>query len=110
MTHKSIQITDGNWTQEIQDYQGVAFVDIWAPWCAPCRMIGPVVEELAHVYANKVKICKLNADENRKPAELSVSGIPTMLIFKNGQEVDRIVGVVPKQSLVEKLDYYLMAN
>ncbi|MDP7036904.1 MAG: thioredoxin [Candidatus Marinimicrobia bacterium] len=110
MTHKSIQITDGNWTQEIQDYQGVAFVDIWAPWCAPCRMIGPVVEELAGEYAGKAKISKLNADENQKPAELGVSGIPTMLIFKNGNEVDRIVGVVPKQTLVEKLDYYLTAN
>jgi thioredoxin 1 len=73
-------------------------------------MIGPVIEELADEYVGKAKIGKLNADENNKPTELGVSGIPTMIIFKDGQEVDRIVGVVPKNTMVEKLDYYLMAN
>ncbi|MCH7613204.1 MAG: thioredoxin [Candidatus Marinimicrobia bacterium] len=110
MNQKSTQITDGNWAQEIQNFKGVALLDIWAPWCGPCKVIGPVIEELADEYAGKAKIGKLNADENNKPAELGVSGIPTMIIFKDGQEVDRIVGVAPKQTLVEKLDYYLTAN
>ncbi len=110
MNQNTIEITDGNWTQEIQDYKGVTLLDVWAPWCMPCRMIGPVIEELADEYAGKAKIGKLNADENKKPTELGVSGIPTMIIFKDGQEVDRIVGVVPKNTMVEKLEYYLTAN
>ncbi len=110
MNQNTIQITDGNWTQEIHNYKGVTLLDVWAPWCMPCRMIGPVIEELADEYAGKAKIGKLNADENKKPTELGVSGIPTMIIFKDGQEVDRIVGVVPKNTMVEKLDYYLMAD
>ncbi len=109
MNQNTTQVTDANWTQEIQDYKGVALLDIWAPWCAPCRMIGPIIEELADEYAGKAKIGKLNADENQKPAELGVSGIPTMIIFKDGQEVDRIVGMVPKDTLVEKINYF-MAN
>ncbi len=110
MSTNTTHITDDNWSREIQDYKGVALLDVWAPWCMPCRMVGPIVEELADDYAGKAKICKLNADENRKPAELRVSGIPTMIIFKDGQEVDRLVGASPKQTLVEKLDYYLAAN
>jgi len=110
MNENTTQITDGNWGQEIQDFKGVALLDVWAPWCGPCRVIGPVIEELADEYVGKAKIGKLNADENHKPAELGVSGIPTMIIFKDGQEVDRLVGVAPKQTLVDKLDHYLQAN
>ncbi len=110
MNQNTTKITDRNFSQEVQDLNGVALVDIWAPWCMPCKMIGPVIEELADEYAGKAIIGKLNADENQKPTELGISGIPTMLIYKNGQEVDRIVGVVPKLTLVEKLDYYLAAN
>jgi len=107
MSKQTTQITDGNWQQEIQDYQGVTLLDVWAPWCGPCKMIGPVIEELAGEYAGKAKIGKLNADENVKPRELGVSGIPTMIIFKNGVEQDRIIGMVPKTTLTEKLNYYL---
>ena len=110
MNQNTIQITDDNWTQEIQNYKGVTLLDVWAPWCMPCRMIAPVIEEIADEYAGKAKIGKLNADENKKPTELGVSGIPTMIIFKDGQEVDRIVGVVPKNTMVEKLEYFLTAN
>ncbi len=107
MNQNTTQITDANWVQEIQDYQGVALLDVWAPWCGPCKMIGPIIEELADEYAGKAKIGKLNADDNIKPRELGVSGIPTMIIFKNGVEQDRIIGMVPKNTLVDKLNYYL---
>ncbi|MFQ6678749.1 MAG: thioredoxin [Fidelibacterota bacterium] len=109
MNENTKLITDQNWTREIQDYKGVALLDVWAPWCMPCRMVGPIIEELADDYAGKAKIGKLNADENTKPAELRVSGIPTMIIFKDGEEVDRIVGMVPKDTLVEKINHF-MAN
>ena len=88
--------------------EGYAVVDLWAPWCGPCRMIAPVVEELAAEYKGKIKFGKLNIDENEKtPAEYKVMGIPTLLLFKNGQPIDRIVGAVSKQRIKEKLEKHL---
>ncbi len=101
------EITDQNWSEHINSDSGVALVDIWAPWCGPCRIIGPVVEELADEYAGRAVIGKLNADTNRKPGEFKVSGIPTLLFFKNGRLVDRIVGAQPKNSIKAKLDRHL---
>jgi len=104
---KPLTLTDGNWSEEIEQHQGLSLVDVWAPWCGPCRIIGPVVEEIAQEYAGRLKVGKLNADENTKAMQLGVSGIPTLLIFRNGQEIDRIVGAVPKPYLVEKINYHL---
>jgi len=101
--------TDGNWETEAKG-SGLTLVDVWAPWCGPCRVIGPIIEELADEYAGKINIGKLNADENMKASELGVTGIPTILIMKDGNEIDRIVGAVPKAHLVEKLEYYLNAE
>ena len=81
-------------------------VDVWAPWCGPCKLIGPIIDELAMEYSGKAKIGKLNADQNQKPMDLGVSGIPTLILYKNGEEVDRIVGMAPKNQLQEKLNYY----
>lgn len=102
-----ISFTDANWDEEVAEKTGLTLVDIWAPWCGPCRIIGPIIEELAETYAGRVNIGKLNADENAKVSELGVSGIPTLIILRDGKEVDRIVGAVPKEQLIEKLDYYL---
>ncbi len=102
-----ITFTDANWDKEVTQKTGLTLVDVWAPWCAPCRMIGPIIEELAEKYSGRINIGKLNADENKKVGQLGVSGIPTLLILRDGEEVDRIVGAVPKAHLVEKLDYYL---
>ena len=102
-----IQLTDSSWDQEINQHKGVALVDIWAPWCGPCLMVGPIIEEISKEYDGRVKVGKLNADENRKPGEFGVSGIPTLLFFRDGKVVDQIVGAVPKQTITERLDYHL---
>ena len=106
--NKNLNIfTDANWDDEVGKSSLLTIVDVWAPWCGPCRVIGPVIEELAGEYAGKVKIGKLNADENSMTHKLSVSGIPTILFMKEGKEVDRVVGAVPKQMLIEKIESHI---
>jgi len=84
--------------------KGIAVVDLWAPWCGPCRTIAPIVEELAAEYGGRMVFGKLNIDENgRTPAEHKVMGIPTLLVFKNGSLADRIVGAVGKERIRERL-------
>ena len=98
-----IVLNDANFKKEVLDSNIPAIVDFWAPWCAPCRMIAPVMEELATQYEGKVKICKLNVDENPvTPAHFSIRAIPTMIFFKDGHVFDQIVGVVPK-SMIEQI-------
>ena len=88
--------------------EGVALVDFWAPWCGPCRMLAPVIEELAEEFDGKAKICKVNTDEVQDLAmEYGIRSIPTMLFFKNGEVVDQLVGAQSKQALVEKLNSLL---
>ncbi len=99
--------TDANWGDEIGKSSLLTIVDVWAPWCGPCRIIGPVIEELADEYAGKAKIGKLNADENTMAHQLGVSGIPTILFMREGKEVDRVVGAVPKQMLIEKIESHI---
>lgn len=98
-----VKITDASFAQAIAEHETV-LVDIWAPWCGPCRMIAPTLDELAHDLQGEVVIAKLNADENpRVPSQFNVTGIPTLLLFKKGQLVDRIVGVLPKDKLRARL-------
>ncbi len=99
--------TDANWGDEVGKSSVLTIVDVWAPWCGPCRVIGPVIEELADDYTGKIKVGKLNADENAMAQQLGVSGIPTILFMKDGKEVDRVVGAVPKQMLVEKIESHI---
>ena len=106
--NKNLNIfTDANWGNEVGESSLLTLVDVWAPWCGPCRIIGPVIEELADDYAGKMKVGKLNADENAMAHQLGVSGIPTILFMRDGKEVDRVVGAVPKQMLVEKIESHL---
>jgi thioredoxin 1 len=106
--NKNLNIfTDANWDDEVGKSSLLTIVDVWAPWCGPCRIIGPVIEELADKYTGKVKIGKLNADDNAMAHQLGVSGIPTILFMKEGKEVDRVVGAVPKQMLVEKIESHI---
>ncbi len=108
MSGKAVKTySDANWDQEVAKSSDLVVVDVWAPWCAPCRVIGPIVEELAENYNGLVKIGKLNADENVMASRLSVSGIPTILFIRNGQEVDRVVGAVPKSYLEDKIKYHI---
>lgn len=102
-----VTLSDANWSQEVEDHPGLTVVDVWAPWCGPCRFIGPIIEELARDYAGQVKVGKLNADENLKASQLGVSAIPTILYFLAGREVDRVVGAVPKEHLVDVTNSHL---
>jgi thioredoxin 1 len=100
---KTMELTDSNFDQVIKSDKPV-LVDFWAEWCGPCKMIGPVVEELAGDYEGKAVIAKLNVDENPQvTARFGVRSIPTLLVFKNGQIVDKQIGAVPKSVLASKL-------
>ncbi len=103
-----IQLTDENFEQEVVKSAQPVLVDFWAPWCGPCRMIGPVIEELAKEYAGKVKVCKLNTDEAQDTAaKYQISAIPTILLFKGGKVVQQLVGLQPKEELKKHLDELL---
>lgn len=98
------QITDSDFKKIISDSDTPVLVDFWAPWCGPCRAMGPVLDELSTEYAGKVRICKMNVDENQvTPREYNVRAIPTMVLIKNGQTVDTITGAVSKDALKQVL-------
>ncbi len=101
---KPITITDQNFSNEVEKSDKPVLIDFWATWCGPCRVIAPVVEELAKEYEGKVKIGKLDIDENQQTAmKYGVRSIPTLLLFKNGQVVDTIIGAHPKAHIVQRL-------
>lgn len=101
---KPITITDQNFSNEVEKSDKPVLIDFWATWCGPCRVIAPVVEELAKEYDGKVKIGKLDIDENQQTAmKYGVRSIPTLLLFKNGQVVDTIIGAHPKAHIVQRL-------
>ncbi|HAC25117.1 MAG TPA: thioredoxin [Cytophagales bacterium] len=105
---KAIELTDSNFDQIVNSDKPV-LVDFWAEWCGPCKMIGPVVEELANEYEGKAVVAKLNVDENpQTTAKFGVRSIPTLLLFKKGQVVDKQIGAVPKSVLASKLQAQLV--
>jgi thioredoxin 1 len=105
-----IEGTDSNFEQEVLKSETPVLVDFWAPWCGPCRMVGPVVEEIANETVGKLKVVKVNTDENSVVAsQYRIMSIPTLGIFKNGKLVDAVIGAVPKSHLVSKIDPYLNA-
>jgi thioredoxin 2 len=101
---KPVEVTDHTFEKEVLSYSGPVLVDCWAPWCGPCRGLAPVIEKLAEEYKGRVKIAKLDTDDNPKIAmKYNIQSIPTMLLFKNGQQADRIVGAQPKQEIERRL-------
>jgi thioredoxin 1 len=104
----AVEITDSNFQTVVKDSDKVVLVDFWAEWCGPCRMVGPIVEELAKEYDGKAVIGKLNVDHNPNVSmEFGVRNIPTILFFKGGKLVDKQVGAVPKAQLAAKLQAHL---
>jgi thioredoxin 1 len=100
-----IHVTDDQFEETVLKATLPVVVDFWAPWCGPCRLIGPVVEELAGEYTGKMIFAKMNTDQNREtPMKYGIRGIPTLLFFSAGEEVDRSVGAVPKAALIEKVE------
>ncbi|MGV2831026.1 thioredoxin [Myxosarcina sp. GI1(2024)] len=101
-------VTDSSFTEQVLESEVPVLVDFWAPWCGPCRMVAPVVEEIAEQYEGQVKVVKLNTDENPQVAsQYGIRSIPTLMIFKDGQRVDMVVGAVPKTTLANTLEKYL---
>lgn len=100
-----IVVTDANFSSEVENWPLPTLLDMWAPWCAPCRMVAPIVDQLATEMAGRIRVGKLNVDENPVTAErFQVRGIPTLLVIKAGREIDRIVGVRPKSEIAHRLE------
>ena len=102
---KKVEFTDANFEAEVVGSEVPVLVDFWAPWCGPCRIVDPIVEEIAGQYEGKLKVGKLNTDDNRETAaKYGIMSIPTIMIFKNGKVEERIVGAQPKKAIVDKIN------
>lgn len=108
---KPIEITDANFEQEVLKSDKPVLIDFWAVWCGPCRMVAPVVEEIASEYNGKLKVGKLDVDNNPEVSmKFGIRSIPTLMVFKGGKVVEQIIGAVPKRNLVDKVVPHISVN
>jgi len=105
-----LEVTDQNFAAEVLTAKGVTVVDFWAPWCMPCRILGPIIDRLAVFYAGKAKVVKVNADQNQVTSgKYQIMAIPTVLVFKDGKELHRLPGVMPEAALKKLIDAALVS-
>ena len=103
MSHQ--ELTDQNFNQVVEESKGLVLVDFWAPWCGPCRILGPIIEEIAGETEGKVTVAKMNVDENQKvPQKFGIRGIPTVILFKDGKIIETLVGVQPKKTYLDLIE------
>ncbi len=106
---KPVEFTDANFDSEVLQSDKPVLVDFWAPWCGPCRIVAPIIEEIAEEYEGKFKVGKLNTDNNMQVSiKYGIRSIPTLGIFKDGQLVDTIIGAMPKKSISEKMEPHIV--
>ena len=104
----AVDINDETFEQEVINSEQPDVVEFWAPWCGPCRKLGPILDEVASEFDGKVKFVKVNTDENLKTAQdYSISGLPSLLVFKNGKALERLVGLMPKSTIISNIEKHL---
>jgi thioredoxin 1 len=111
MSEATLELTDATFEADVEQSELPVLVDFWAPWCAPCRMLTPTIEAIAEEYSGKVRVAKLDTQDNQAVAtRLQITGLPTMVLFKGGQQIDRKMGVLSKEAIVEWLNEKVLAE